>query len=181
MEIYKTTPRSISSLIDWIGRKNIWLPDLQRPYVWDRARVRDLFDSLYNWYPTGLLIFLENNIELNIRWIGNSESWTQIPRYVVIDGQQRLTSLYATLTWFEITKQDGKKEKIIISFNPITEKFSVADSSTKRGNEWIYDIKSIIQWNDLINITNDYINEYKLRIWENYNTEVEKAIGQNIL
>ena len=130
MEIYKTTPWSISSLIDWINRNNIGLPDLQRPYVWDRARVRDLFDSLYNWYPTGLLIFLENNTEKNIKWMWNKEIWSQIPRYVVIDWQQRLTSLYATLTWFEIIKSDGNKEKIIISFNPIKEIFSVADSST---------------------------------------------------
>lgn len=180
MEIYKTTPRSISSLIDWIARDNIWLPDLQRPYVWDRARVRDLFDSLYNWYPTWLLIFLENNTEKNIKWIWNKETWWQIPRYVVIDWQQRLTSLYASLTWFEVTKSDGKKEKIIISFNPIKEIFSVADSSTEKWNEWIYDIKEIVQWDDSWNLTNNYINEYKLRSGNDYNPEIEKKIWQNI-
>lgn len=74
------------------------MPDLQRPYVRDTTRVRNLFDSLYRGYPTGLLIFLENEVDENIRTIGENNQLRIIPRYVVIDRQQRLTSLYAALT-----------------------------------------------------------------------------------
>jgi len=49
----------------------------------------------------------------------------------VIDGQQRLTSLYAALTGFKV-KKDGELKNITISFNPIDEQFEVADSATAK-------------------------------------------------
>ena|GEM_PF-4894741 len=60
--------------------------------------MRDLFDSLFRGYPTGLLLFLENETEQQKRSIGRKEDLKRIPNYVVIDGQQRLTSLYAVFT-----------------------------------------------------------------------------------
>ena len=50
--VFKNTNWSISGLVDGIKSHHIALPDLQRPYVWETARVRNLFDSLYRGYPT---------------------------------------------------------------------------------------------------------------------------------
>jgi putative uncharacterized protein (fragment) len=84
-ENFKSVERSIGQLIDGINTHRIALPDLQRPYVWDRSRVRDLFDSLFREYPTGLLLFLENETEQKNKSLGRKDDLIRIPNYVVID------------------------------------------------------------------------------------------------
>ena len=101
-------PWSISQLVAGVNH-SIALPDLQRPYVWDRSRVRDLFDSLFKDYPTGLLLFFENETEINNKALGRNEELKTLPKFVVIDGQQRLTSLYAVFTGHSVIKEGGKK------------------------------------------------------------------------
>ena len=178
-QIFKKTDRPIYSLVEWIDKHDIWLPELQRPYVWDRARVRDLFDSLYRWYPTWLIIFLENETEHQVKGIGEHHNTLQkIPQYVVIDGQQRLTALYASLRWFPVKKEDGTEEIITISFNPIEETFKVADAGTQRGQDWIYDIKDMVRGDDLLSISNDYLAHFREKYWNN--PEEEQRIAKNI-
>ena len=151
-DVFKRVDWTINQLINDISADKIALPDLQRPYVWDRARVRDLFDSLFRGYPTGLLLFLENETEQQKRSIGRKEDLKRIPNYVVIDGQQRLTSLYAVFTWYPVLKENKESEVIVLSFNPLTAEFSVADASTEKGYDWIYDIKEILSGENLFNI-----------------------------
>lgn len=180
-DIFKKWERTIASLIDAIQTHKIALPELQRPYVRDRARVRDLFDSLFRGYPTGILLFLENETEQQNKAIGWSETLKRIPQYVVIDGQQRLTWLYAVITWFQVQKESGDLESIIISFNPITGEFKVADAWTKQWQEWIYDIKEVLRWDDLYNFTTSYINNYRERNeLTDQTAELEKNIWNNI-
>ena len=157
----------------------IALPDLQRPYVWERARVRNFFDSLYKWYPTGLIILLENDTTAWVKAIG----WwwlAKTPNLSVIDWQQRLTSLYATITWTPIINSKLKEEKIIISFNPITESFEVADASTKSW-DWIYDIKELIDWNNLLSICTEYISNYKKRAEEQWIPQEDRIDDNEIM
>lgn len=178
MPIFKQTSRPISSLVDGIKTNLIWLPNLQRWYVWERARVRNLFDSLYKWYPTGMIMLLSNDTSEWVKpiWWDNL---SKIPSYSVIDWQQRLTSLYATITWGEVKKQDWSYAKIVISFNPLTETFEVADAWTKWA-DWIYDIKDVISGNNLIQICTDYVNLYKARVQEN-NIPEDEIIPDSVI
>ena len=171
-------PWSISQLVAGINH-SIALPDLQRPYVWDRSRVRDLFDSLFKDYPTGLLLFFENETEINNKALGRNEELKTLPKFVVIDGQQRLTSLYAVFTGHSVIKEGGKKEQIRLSFNPVTTEFNVADASTEKGHDWIYDIKEILNGENLYHTTTEYLSKYKERN-PNTNPEKEKLIADNI-
>ena len=171
-------PWSISQLVAGVNH-SIALPDLQRPYVWDRSRVRDLFDSLFKDYPTGLLLFFENETEINNKALGRNEELKTLPKFVVIDGQQRLTSLYAVFTGHSVIKEGGKKEQIRLSFNPVTTEFNVADASTEKGHDWIYDIKEILNGENLYHTTTEYLNKYKER-YPNINPEKEKLIADNI-
>lgn len=177
-ENFKSVERSIGQLIDGINTHRIALPDLQRPYVWDRSRVRDLFDSLFREYPTGLLLFLENETERKNKSLGRKDDLIRIPNYVVIDWQQRLTSLYAVFSGHAVIGKDQKPENITLSFNPLTAQFSVADASTEKGYDWIYDIKGVLIWDDIFNLTSKYIESYRERYGQN--TEKEKEISKNI-
>ena len=176
--IFKQTSWPISSLVDWVKTNLIWLPNLQRWYVWERTRVRNLFDSLYKGYPTGMIMLLSNDTTEGVKPIWWN-SLSKIPSYSVIDGQQRLTSLYAAITWGEVKKQDWSYSKIVISFNPLKETFEVADAWTKWA-DWIYDIKDIIAGNNLIQICTDYVSSYKARAQEN-NTPEEEIIPDNVI
>lgn len=61
MKIYTTTEYNIENLLSFIETWSIWLPDLQRPFVWNTTQVRKLFDSLYNWYPVWFFYFGKQN------------------------------------------------------------------------------------------------------------------------
>ena len=177
MAIYNPSQRQIQTLVSRIWDNTLWLPDLQRPYVWERARVRNLFDSLYRWYPTWLITLLENDKEANTIWW----HWKlqKIPQYSLIDWQQRLTALYATITGTPVIRENWKEESIVISFNPIEEIFEVADAGTK-GADWIYDIKDIINSDDLWWLCNRYIEKYREKYWEDPEKEskIWKAINK---
>lgn len=51
--LFKEVHYSLGGLINDIGLGRIGLPDIQRPFVWANAKVRDLFDSMYRGYPVG--------------------------------------------------------------------------------------------------------------------------------
>src|SRR5262245_35776413 len=91
---FSTISFPVSTLVGNIETGQIGLPELQRPFVWDRIQVRDFFDSLYRGYPTGHFLFWQANAELGSTPIGTDGKQTT-PNFVVVDGQQRLTSLYA--------------------------------------------------------------------------------------
>ena len=84
--LYRDTGYSLSFLVEDIDRGNLALPDIQRPFVWSAAKVRDLFDSLYKGFPVGTLLFWETGAETNSRKIGGGEADT-VPRLLIVDGQ----------------------------------------------------------------------------------------------
>src|SRR5207244_11365239 len=73
-----TTPRALFSKVDYelshllsaVDNGEIGLPDLQRPFVWSAAKVRDLFDSMYRGFPVGYLLFWSNSELQNAKAIG---------------------------------------------------------------------------------------------------------------
>src|SRR5438552_16218529 len=103
--LYKETTYRVSLLTESIGRGEIALPDIQRPFVWPTTKVRDLFDSMYQGFPVGYLLFWSTGAEMGARQIG-TDAKEAVPRLLIVDGQQRLTSLFAVMTGTSIVGKD---------------------------------------------------------------------------
>ena len=67
--LFKEVSYSLSKLMDDVEMGEIGLPDIQRPFVWKNAKVRDLFDSMYQGYPVGYLLFWETDAEKGVKQI----------------------------------------------------------------------------------------------------------------
>jgi len=148
-------PWTVQSLVDGVDSGLIRLPDIQRPFVWSNAKIRDLIDSMYRGYPVGELMFWENSSLEHTKTIGKSEK-SQNSSLQVVDGQQRLTSLYAVIKGVEVWREDYSKEPIKIAFNPITERFDVPNVTTFKNPEWIPDILKVFE-QDSIKFWKSYI------------------------
>lgn len=140
--LFKKIDYTLSTLLAHIDMGQIGLPDLQRPFVWPNKKVRDLFDSMYRGYPVGYLLFWENGGAGQMKSIGTGQK--QLPaQLLVIDGQQRLTSLYAVIKGLAVKRENFKEERIQIAFNPLQQSFEVADAAIRKDPTWISDISAI--------------------------------------
>ncbi len=157
--IFKKVDYHLGGLMNDINLGRIGLPEIQRPFVWKNAEVRDLFDSMYKGYPIGYLLFWENGVVDEQRSIGTDEK-QMAPQLVVVDGQQRLTSLYAVIKGVPVVRKNYEAEVIRISFNPLEEKFEVTDAAIERDKSYISDISKL--WrddSDLFAIVGEYLSE----------------------
>jgi len=176
--LFKEVGYSLSTLIDNIDMGIIGLPDIQRPFVWNPAKVRDLFDSMYKGFPVGYLLFWANGLENGHKQIGVDKK-QKVPDLLIIDGQQRLTALYSVMKNVPIVKKDYTQQKIMISFRPKDQKFDVTDAAIIRDPEFIADISVI--WSDdlgLYSFTTEFIE--KLRQNREVSKEEEKQIADTI-
>lgn len=107
----------ISSLVEMYKRKELALPAIQRRYVWEATRVRDLLDSLYRGYPSGSILMWETdeNVALRESAISQNEN-SPFARKLLLDGQQRITSLTSVLNGESVTVR-GRSKKVEILFN----------------------------------------------------------------
>lgn len=137
--LFKDTTYSVSLLMESIGRGEVALPDIQRPFVWQASKVRDLLDSMYKGFPVGFLLFWETGVEPGARQIGGSPK-DAVARLLIVDGQQRLTSLYAVMTGRQVMKEDYSLARIRIGFRPIDGHFTVTDAAVERDPEFIPDV-----------------------------------------
>ena len=112
--VFKDVRYELNSLIQYIGIGDIGLPDIQRPFIWSNAKVRDLFDSMYKGFPVGYLLFWQNGLSDDSRTIG-TDSKQKIPRLLIVDGQQRLTSLYAVVKNIPVIREGYDPENIKIA------------------------------------------------------------------
>jgi len=133
---------SLSTLVDFIELGTIGLPDIQRPFIWKTPKVRDLFDSMYKGYPVGYLLFWENALGNGGKQIGTNAK-QKIPRLLIVDGQQRLTSLYAVLKGKPVIREDYTEQKIVIAFRPTDATFAVTDAAISKDPEYISDISQL--------------------------------------
>lgn len=140
--IFEVGQRAIASLIEDIDRGTIALPDLQRKFVWEDTKVRDLLDSLFVGFPVGTLVFWHTSDEKDARALGKLKAG-QRASTLVIDGQQRLTSLYAIMKGIEVTGKDGTARKINIAFRPRDGRFEVADAAIRNDPEYLPDITEL--------------------------------------
>lgn len=144
MAIFTTSNYPLMALIEDIDLGKIGLPELQRPFVWPNVNVRDLFDSLYRGYPAGFLLFWETGADAELKGIG-VKNQKAAPKLAIVDGQQRLTSLYAVVKGAEVLRANFKKEKIQIAFNPMSGRFDVADAAIKKDKAFLPDISILWQ------------------------------------
>ena len=126
---YSVNQHPIETLITWIKSDVIAIPDIQRPFVWNAADVRDFIDSLYNGYPVGYLITWQNP---DVRLKDGTRS---TGKRILIDGQQRVTALLAALLGQQVVTKDYKRTRITIAFHPIERRFEVANAAIRRDRE----------------------------------------------
>lgn len=135
---YSVNQKSVNSLLVDIRSNEIAIPEIQRPFVWNAAKVRDLIDSLYQGYPIGYLIAWHNP---SVRLKDGTRSKG---KKILIDGQQRVTALMAALLGEYIVDKDYKRVKIIIAFHPKERKFEVTNPAIRKDKSWIPDISKIL-------------------------------------
>jgi len=134
---YTVTPQPIETLLHWIKSREIAIPEIQRPFVWQATDVRNFLDSLYQGYPVGYIILWRNPT------IRTKEGGFSAGKRILIDGQQRVISLMAALLGEEVLTKDYETVKIRIAFNPITETFEVLNPAIQKNPVWITDISDL--------------------------------------
>ncbi len=157
-EIYKNTTLTVGHLINKIETGELGLPELQRPFVWKDTKVRDLFDSMMRGYPIGYLMLWECPATDKNRTIGTGTHSYESPKEVIIDGQQRLTSLFAVMKGRKVLNSRYDERTIVISYCPLKNKFEVGTSATKKDPEWVYDISQLFLAPSSRKFTNNFID-----------------------
>lgn len=153
--VFTKVDYTLGSLMESIAQGAIGLPDIQRPFVWKNAKVRNLLDSMYRGYPVGHLLFWEN--DAGSKGIG-TDSKQKIPRLLIVDGQQRLTSLYAVIKGMPVVRENYSSEKIEIAFDPLLEKFEVADAAIRQDKAFVPNIS--VLWDkstDIFEVAENYL------------------------
>ncbi|MEU6655888.1 DUF262 domain-containing protein [Streptomyces sp. NPDC046900] len=129
------TNRDVRTLVAQIAAGEIMLPEIQRGYVWKASQVARLIESLYRGYPAGSLLFWKTGQAAETREaaLGASQALPSVMPLYLLDGQQRLTSLFRVLT-------DHPEAQVV--FNIETEVFQNQSAATRRDRKWIkvYDV-----------------------------------------
>ena len=116
---------SIAELLFDAERRQIHIPDFQRPWVWNKNQVRDLFTSLYRRYPVGAMVFWPNRID-------------GVQRQSLIDGRQRLTALYNVIRgqrpwWMRETPDEFLQP---LGFDVVSEEFGYLSDKVADDARW---------------------------------------------
>lgn len=131
---YSVNHYLVSALLNYVDNKEIAIPEIQRPFVWNAAKVRDLIDSLYQGYPIGYIVTWQNpDVKLK-------DGSTSSGKKILIDGQQRITALTAAILGHTVKNTDYEDVRIKIAFNPKEEKFEVSNPAIEKDITWIADI-----------------------------------------
>lgn len=149
MQKYAVNQQLIETLLAWVRSGEIAIPEIQRPFVWDSSKVRDLMDSLYQGYPIGYVIAWRNpNVRLKDGSLSEGKK-------ILIDGQQRVTALTAAILGQYVVNKTYERVKIKIAFHPIDERFEVQNPAILKDKTWLPDISQAIN-GDLFEIADQY-------------------------
>lgn len=153
MAKYSVNNYSVDTLLSWIDSGEIAIPEIQRPFVWDASKVRDLIDSLYKGYPVGYIITWKNpDVKLKDGTLSSGKK-------VLIDGQQRITALSAAVNGLPVIDNTYKKIRIKIGFNPLKEAFEVCNPAIEKDIQWIPDISVVFKSDfNMFSFITDYAN-----------------------
>lgn len=160
-EIFSNTVLTVNQLIEKIDTGELGLPELQRPFIWKDAKVRDLFDSMIRGYPIGYLMLWECPELDKKKSIGVDSHSYNSPKEVIIDGQQRLTSLYAVIKGKKVMNSKFEEKSIVISYCLLQNKFEVGYSATEKDPEWIYNINGLFAANNAFQYTVDFFQRLR--------------------
>lgn len=138
MAKYTVQQQQVDTLLGWVRSGQVAIPEMQRPFVWNTTKVRDLMDSLYNGFPIGYLITWQS-LDVGLK-DGSTSNFKQI----LIDGQQRITAMTAALVGADVVDKTYRKKRIKIAFNPVTEEFATLTPVIERNPEWVSDIAEYI-------------------------------------
>ena len=177
-DIYKPVDWNIQQLVDAVLTGTLTLPDLQRPFVWHPSKVRDLMDSLYRGYPGGELMFWNRPSDGRENVIGISAK-SHDSKQQIVDGQQRITSLFVMLTGQTVIDDDYRHKSIRISFNPLTERFEVAQPAFDRSPEWVSDISSVFK--SALGSFNEYVERIELAKEKKLSKEEKDLIHKSLM
>jgi len=134
---YSVTPHPIETLLTWVKSGEIAIPEIQRPFVWEATKVRNLLDSLYQGYPVGYLIAWRNpTVKLK-------DGTSSAGKRILIDGQQRVTALMAALLGREVLTKDYETIRIRIAFHRQEERFEVSNPAIQKDVAWITDVSEV--------------------------------------
>lgn len=176
---FKRVDYDLSSLLHFIDIGDIGLPDIQRPFVWPNAKVRDLFDSMYRGFPVGNLLFWENANTNGVKQIGFGDKAHTVPARLIVDGQQRLTSLFSVFRAKKVLDANYAERSIEIAFRPRDGKFDVADAAIRRDPEWIPNISELWTSNKSSRkLVNDFIDSLSAKTA--LTDEEEELIAHNL-
>lgn len=183
MNLPEPSTKQFSSLIDDVSTGRLKIPQFQRDFVWELKRSAELLDSVIKGYPIGTFIFWKTKERLrSLRNVGNLNlPDTEKGDFVnyVLDGQQRITCLFATFKGVEIERGDGRREdfsRIYVDLDAKEdEKIVITDLEGKDENK-------VIKLNDLLygglatltkypQTYHDKLDEYRKRI-NSYNYSV---------
>ncbi len=154
MQKYTVNQYLIENILSWVTSGEIAIPEIQRPFVWDSSKVRDLMDSLYQGFPIGYVIAWKNpNVKLKDGTLSEGKK-------VLIDGQQRITALTAGILGQYVINKSYQRVKIKISFNPIEEKFEVQNPAILKDKTWLSDIHDAFSGKiSLIKLVREYLKQ----------------------
>src|SRR5262245_49877017 len=138
---YSVMPQPIDTLLTWVKIGEIAIPEIQRPFVWEATKVRNLLDSLYRGYPIGYLIAWRNHT------VRLKDGTPSAGKRILIDGQQRVTALMAALLGREVLTKDYETVRIRIAFHPLQEQFEVSNPAIQKDSAWIPDVAEIFSPN----------------------------------
>lgn len=182
-EIFSVTSFTVNQLIEKIDTGELGLPELQRPFIWSDTQVRDLFDSMMHGYPIGYLMLWECPELDKKKTIGTDSHSYESPKEVIIDGQQRLTSLYAVMKGKKVINKKFDEKSIVISYCPLKNKFEVGYSATKKDPEWIYNISELYTSNNTFKYIGDFIQklqDYRTKKGETLSEDEQRVIPERI-
>ena len=153
-ELFERVDRKVGNLLDDVMNGRIGLPDLQRPFVWADSKVRNLFDSMMKGFPIGYVMLWASPTDYtNTKSIGVGDKQFKRPDDLVIDGQQRLTSLLAAISGMEVLDKNFKPRRIKISFDPLEKDFQVWTQAYERSPKYIADISEVFKAHDNLQIS----------------------------
>jgi hypothetical protein len=99
-ELFETSDVTIRKLIKQVEEGTMQLPEFQRDFVWAENKQKDLIASIHKGFPTGslLMMHVDSNPQLAFRPIKDFKTENDTPKLLVLDGQQRVTSLVYTFS-----------------------------------------------------------------------------------
>lgn len=141
---YDVDKISVKNLLADIEQERISMPEIQRPFVWDSTKVRDLIDSIFRGFPIGYIITSVDPALIQ------KDGTKADGKTSIIDGQQRITALRASVLGEEVVNKYYKSVRIKIAYNPFADtdasenRFETLTPAIEKSSKWIPDISKVL-------------------------------------